>query len=129
MELNKRFSVKIISEAYPRTFAVLDKLRVFHELIYICTSPTSNCQSISIGQIDNLVTKTYTKEEIEYIFELIWTRCGKSQVILDIKECYLKSVLKILKPFIARKYCRKYISTNGSKMNLIIIQLDVDKLQ
>lgn len=90
------------------------------------TEPNGNCQTFSISYADEW--KIYGKEDIKGILKAICKKVLKSQMLLDIREDDSYTVLKILKPFSKKQRIKRYKSTNGSKMVLVLVVLDRNKI-
>ena len=99
----------------------------FDSSIFVYESPFANCQTFTISMAYKL--SYLEKEEVVELFEIIYEKIGRKQFIIDLKDEHNESALKSIEPIIKEKYSIKYKSTNGSHMNLNIVQLDKDKLK
>ena len=87
-----------------------------------------NCQVFTIGAAYNMIGSS--KLTIKKLFKYITTKiCAKKQVVIDIKQSQLDDMKKTLKPIYKNFRIKKYISTNGSKMVICFIVLDLKKIK
>lgn len=85
--------------------------------IYICKSPTSNCQTYTIGGIDNIICRDNPIGYLKEIQHLI----QKNQVLLDISERWFPTFEKLFKPedFM---FQTKYKNSTGSAMVMCLLK-------
>jgi len=90
------------------------------DLIY---SPTGNCQlsSFRLGYHLTLLDK---KQLLYVLYQLFVCRVSKKMVLFDVREEKIELLRKALKPYIANFNTKKYISSNASKMAIILVKLD-----
>jgi hypothetical protein len=85
--------------------------------IKICPSPTSNCQTASIGQFCNI--SNFSKEDILFMLKTLWSKTPRNQLLFDVhlsdcdklEECFPSDVL----------VKQKYTNSTGSEMCLYLI--------
>ena len=121
------FRIRTVYHEFPRIFEIELIGSEFDSSIFVYESPFANCQTFTISRAYKL--SYLEKEEVVELFEIIYGKISRRQFIIDLKDEYNESVLKSIEPIIKEKYSIKYKSTNGSHMNLNIIQLDTDKLE
>jgi hypothetical protein len=78
----------------------------------IYMSPTHNCQLMSIGSFDQLLSRLPI-EKIENILQHVQLRCGKRLLFFDVKHTHLPMIERL---FFEKMNVNKYKSTNGSHM-------------
>lgn len=123
---NKKFKFTELYYQFPKMIQV-DMIKApFNGGVQLYESPFGNCQTFTIGSAFKL--KDYSKEDIVELFKLIYAKFGRRQVLIDLKEEYNEMTLKAIEHIISNKYSIPYISTNGSHMNLNIIQLKTSLL-
>ena len=126
-EVIGNFRIKTIYDEFPRIFEIELIGSMFDSSIGVHESPFSNCQTFTIGRAYKL--SYFKNEEIIELFQIIYEKISRRQFIIDLKDEHNESTLKSIESIIKEKYSIKYKSTNGSHMNLNIIQLDTDKLK
>ena len=126
-EVIGNFRIKTIYDEFPRILKIELIGSEFDSLILVHESPFANCQTFTIGMAYKL--SYLKKEEVVKLFEIIYEKIGRKQFVIDLKDEYNESVLESIGLIMKEKYSIKYKSTNGSHMNLNIIQLDTDKLE
>jgi len=62
------------------------------------------------------------------ILKAICRKVSKSQMLLDITEEDSFNILKVLKPFSKKQSIKRYKSTNGSNMMIVLVVLDRNKI-
>lgn len=92
----------------------------------IVGSPFENCQTFSILRAYRL--SGLTNQQIILFFKLLYGRLGKLQCVIDIENCKYDSVVRILKVVSKKIHTKRYVSTNNSRMVILIVQIDLDKL-
>lgn len=95
---------------------------------FICPLPQGNCQTVLIGYGMDIIDYNYTKEEVNDYLKLILKYTNKRQLLFDVQIRIAKKLKRKLKPFSKKIITRNYISTNGSEMTILIVQLDINKL-
>ena len=105
-----------------RTIYRFDSLNyTYHNEVEICHSPTANCQissAVGIGPLLNELNEYHVRDLLINI-----RRHHKKILLLDLNSCYVDSfLLKIPPSAIISK--TDYISTNNSKMVLILVKLN-----
>ena len=126
-EVIGNFKIRTVYDEFPRMFEIELMGSMFDSSIGVHESTFSNCQTFTIGRAYKL--SYFKNEEIIELFQIIYEKISKRQFIIDLKNEHNKSALKSIEPIIKEKYSIKYKSTNGSHMNLNIVQLDTDKLE
>ena len=126
-EVIGNFRIKTIYDEFPRILKIELIGSEFDSLILVHESQFANCQTFTIGMAYKL--SYLKKEEVVKLFEIIYEKIGRKQFVIDLKDEYNESVLESIGLIMKEKYSIKYKSTNGSHMNLNIIQLDTDKLE
>ena len=123
---NKKFKFTELYYQFPKMISVEMPKADFSSIIYLYESPFGNCKTFTIGSAFKL--KDYSKEDIVELFKLIYNKFGRQQVLIDLKEEYNEMTLKAIEHIIINKYSIPYVSTNGSHMNLNLIQLKTSLL-
>ena len=126
-EVIGNFRIRTIYDEFPRIFEIELIGSEFDSLILVYESPFANCQTFTIGLAYKL--SYLKKEEVVELFKIIYEKISRKQFVIDLKDEFNESVLESIESVIKEKYSIKYKSTNGSHMNLNIIQLDTDKLE
>ena len=126
-EVIGNFRIKTIYDEFPRIFEIELIGSQFDSSIFVYESPFGNCQTFTISMAYKL--SYLEKEEVVELFEIIYGKISRRQFVIDLKDEFNELVLKSIESIIKEKYSIKYKSTNGSHMNLNIIQLDTDKLE
>ena len=88
--------------------------------------PNGNCQTFGIAYADEFTA--YGREDMKDVLKAIFRKVNKSQMLLDITEEDSYNILKNLKPFSKKQNIKRYLSTNGSKMMLVRVILDRNKI-
>ena len=123
---NKKFKFTDLYYEFPEMIEVMMIDAPFSSNIQLYESPFGNCQTFTIGNAFKL--KRYNKEEVIELFKLIYDKFGRQQVLVDLKEEHNEETLKAIEHIIINKYSTPYVSTNGSHMNLNLIQLKTSLL-
>lgn len=123
---NKKFKFTELYYEFPKMIEVMMIDAPFSSRMQLYESPFGNCQTFTIGNAFKL--KRYNKEEVIELFKLIYDKFGRQQVFIDLKEEHNEETLKAIEHIIINKYSIPYVSTNGSHMNLNLIQLNVELL-
>ena len=126
-EVIGNFKIRTVYDEFPRMFEIELMGSMFDSSIGVHESPFANCQTFTISMAYKL--SYLEKEEVVELFEIIYEKISRRQFIIDLKDEHNESALKSIEPIIKEKYSIKYKSTNGSHMNLNIVQLDTDKLE
>jgi len=90
------------------------------------TEPNGNCQMFSIAYADEW--KVYNINDMKEVLKAICKKVMKSQMLLDIKEEDSLEILQVLKPFSKKQRIKRYKSTNGSNMMIVLVVLDRNKI-
>ena len=88
--------------------------------------PNGNCQTFGIAYADEFAA--YSREDMKDILKAICRKVSKYQMLLDITEEDSFDILKVLKPFSKKQSIKRYLNTNGSKMMLVRVILDRNKI-
>lgn len=88
--------------------------------------PNGNCQTFGIAYANEFTA--YGKKDMKDILKAVCRKVNKHQMLLDITEYDSYAILKNLKPFSKKQNIKRYISTNGSKMMLVRVVLDRNKI-
>ena len=123
---NKKFKFTELYYQFPKMIEVMMIDAPFSSRMQLYESPFGNCQTFTIGNAFKL--KRYNKEEVIELFKLIYGKFGRQQVLVDLKEEHNEETLKAIEHIILNKYSTPYVSTNGSHMNLNLIQLKTSLL-
>ena len=123
---NKKFKFTELYYQFPKMIQVIMINAPFSSNMQLYESPFGNCQTFTIGNAFKL--KRYNKEEVIELFKLIYDKFGRQQVLVDLKEEHNEETLKAIEHIIINKYSTPYVSTNGSHMNLNLIQLKTSLL-
>jgi len=123
---NKKFKFTELYYQFPKMIELEIIGEDFRFNIQLYESPFGNCQTFTIGSAFKL--KNCNKEEIIELFKLIYNKFGRQQVLIDLKEEHNEETLKAIEHIIINKYSTRYVSTNGSHMNLNLIQLKTSLL-
>lgn len=123
---NKKFKFTELYYEFPKMIKVEMISAPFSSGMQLYESPFGNCQTFTIGNAFKL--KHYNKEEVIELFKLIYDKFGRQQVLIDLKEEHNEETLKAIEHIIVNKYSTRYVSTNGSHMNLNLIQLNIELL-
>ena len=126
-EVIGNFKIRTVYDEFPRIFEIELIGSQFDSSIFVYESPFANCQTFTIGMAYKL--SYLKKEEVVELFEIIYEKIGRKQFVIDLKDEYNELVLESMELIMKEKYSIKYKSTNGSHMNLNIVQLDTDKLE
>ena len=90
------------------------------------TEPNGNCQTFSIAYADEW--KIYDEDDMRGVLKAICKKVMKSQMLLDIRDDDHDEILKLLKPFSKKQRIKRYVNSNNSKMMLVIVVLDRNKI-
>ena len=123
---NKKFKFTELYYEFPKMIEVMMIDAPFSSSMQLHESPFRNCQTFTIGNAFKL--KYYNKEEVIELFKLIYDKFSRQQVLIDLKEEHNEETLKAIEHIITNKYSTPYVNTNGSHMNLNLIQLNVELL-
>lgn len=123
---NKKFKFTELYSVFPAMIEVMMIDAPSSVKMQLYESPFGNCQTFTIGNAFKL--KLYNKEEVIELFKLIYDKFGRQQVLIDLKEEDNEKTLKAIEHIILNKYSTPYVSTNGSHMNLNLIQLKTSLL-
>ena len=123
---NKKLKFTELYYQFPKMIQVEMISAPFSSGMQLYESPFGNCQTFTIGSAFTL--KNCNKEEIIELFKLIYDKFGRQQVLIDLKEEHNEETLKAIEHIILNKYSTPYVSTNGSHMNLNLIQLKTSLL-
>ena len=126
-EIIGNFRIKTIHDEFPRIFEIELIGSEFDSSIFVYEYQFANFQKFTISMAYKL--SYLEKEEVVELFEIIYGKTSRRQFVIDLKDEFNESVLKSIELIIKEKYSIKYKSTNGSHMNLNIVQLDTDKLE
>jgi len=88
--------------------------------------PNGNCQMFSMAYADDIID--YSVKDVKCLLKGICGKVSKRQMLLDIREDASDEILKLLKPFSKKQRIKRYVSSNNSKMMLVIIVLDRNKI-
>ncbi len=99
--------------------------------IGISTDGFDNCQTFTISSayVLTVLPLTISKRILSYIFYKLAN--NKSQLVIDVNKDYIKKIKALFIPYIREDLkitTSEYISTNESKMALMIIPLDREKM-
>lgn len=94
--------------------------------IIVARNTFANCQTVTIGSAYKLAE--IPKYAFERLISIIYSIIGKRQLVIDVTNNYKKSILKTFEDISSNIQSLDYISTNGSKMVIIIIHLSDSKL-
>lgn len=93
----------------------------------IYNSPTSNCQVCTFANISELmlyIRPIKLAPIIKQIVRYYQETCNKRIILMDVNQDLTKSIISAFKPFTERIVLQsKYDSTNGSKMEILMIAL------
>jgi len=93
--------------------------------LFIFRSPFGNCQTFTICRAYYL--KYMKKDDLLLFFKQVLNIMSKRQLLIDIKEPYVKEIKDIFeKKLKAKVYKKSYKSTNTNKLTLLLIQIDKD---
>ena len=95
---------------------------------FISPMPQGNCQTVLIGYGMDIIDFNYTKEEVNDYLKLILKYTNKRQLLFDVKTKIAEKLKRKLKSFSKKIITRNYISTNQSEMTILIVQLDINKI-
>lgn len=114
-----KFYRNIGSDTYDFKFAIVDRGVYDTTSLYFSYGPTVNCQMSIIGAFGEFIKKeTHIIEQLKAIKKF----CKKNILLVDIKECNMKYFNeKIPEHMVIMK--SPYVSTNGSKMNICLINI------
>ena len=97
--------------------------------LYITGSPFKNCQNFTIGNaaaLANIPNFVIARILVCIIYRLV----KKYQFIIDVKDEHVSSIKLKLRPYLKSDIKEQpYTSTNGSKMNILLIVLDRDVIK
>lgn len=113
-------------DGFPKVREIqINEPNVYSMLIYVTTSPTSNCQLLSIGSFHYLLENNLKDDEFLKIIQTISERIYKTQFLIDIDQKLLPKLNKYIRrsPNLKSVMRRKYTSTNGSKMAICVFKL------
>lgn len=122
----KKFKVTRLFDEFPRIIRIDLTDSILYSGILLSESPFGNCQTFSISYASNL--RHLNSEEVIHFFKIAYKLFKKKQFIIDVKDEYNKDVLKSIEIVTKEKHSIPYVSTNGSNMNLNLIQLNTSKL-
>ena len=121
------FELKYIQEQWPKYLKIKNKVLKYSSEAYLFQSPTSNCQMFSLAYAECIIGSS--EEDIKLLFYKLYHRIlAKKQFIIDVKQDKSDAILNTLKCIMKKKNSMKYVSSNGSKMVLHIIHMDIKKL-
>lgn len=102
------------------------------QFISVLPGAQDNCQTNILGYpydiVDPNINSPYTKEDRKNWLKTILQISQRKQLLLDINEKWLNKLRNALKPYYTKFIIKRYVSTNGSKMIICIVQLDIDKI-
>ena len=91
----------------------------------VVPNPFSNCQSFSIAGGEELNRAGDDTETIRLILRSIIENAGlKPQGVFDIKDNQLAQFRQNIEPWANAIYHLPYVSTNGSNMNILVVQFN-----
>lgn len=134
--ISKGLSIKqfyIASDEFHLPFQVSFKKTNYTGTIRIDTSPTGNCQALTIGNAKSLLNGNHYARSIgndkylEILIGFLSCRISKRIYHMDIREYNLVKMKKLFKPYVKTFGIRRYKSTNNSNMVLCHIEIDFEK--
>jgi len=93
---------------------------------YLYSSPVGNCQTFSIAYVYKLLG--LSNESIKLLLRKIYEDVCRKQLLIDVKLEVSDKAIEVFTPFSTNIISTPYKSTNGSRMVMHIIQLDVTKI-
>lgn len=118
--------VLTIHGGYPESYLLhIGQTRYKYDL-RVSKAPFDNCQSFTVGsayQFSNL-NNSMVKLTLRKMYELT----DKKLMIIDLNKGYFERVKSILKPYYYKMSIKNYVSTNGSKMVMCHVYLDINKI-
>lgn len=88
--------------------------------------PTNNCQLSSIGSFDNInFIDSKNKEDIHTLLKVIREK-SCNQLMIDIYTSIVDEIMERISPYFDIVFKQDYISTNTSKMTIILLKWKKD---
>ena len=123
----------INSDEFHLPYQVIFRKTNYTGSIRVDTSPTGNCQALTIGNAQSLLTENHYIRKIgndkylEILIGFLSCKIDKRIYHMDIREYNLAKMKKLFKPYVKTFGIRRYKSTNNSNMVLCHIELDFEK--